>query len=199
MCTYMYIYNIHFAIFLKLTQHTPIKKLLRRQKMSWWHKEQYHVGKDGYWWLLRKNSQDQILNKKKFSECFNQVYFMYVCMHAQLCLTFCDPMVCSPPHSSVHRIFMARIMERVAMPSSTGSSQQGRWNLHRLRLPHWSVGSLPLALPVYFLFIYAWVTYHSLSKITLSMTIKNSNMKSTFTWKYFFFFHSIMVHYNGRT
>ena len=41
-------YNIHFAIFLKLTQHTPIKRLLRRQKRSRWHKEQYRVGKDGY-------------------------------------------------------------------------------------------------------------------------------------------------------
>ena len=25
-----------------------------------------------------------------------------VCLIAQLCLTFCDPMVCSPPGSSVH-------------------------------------------------------------------------------------------------
>ena len=30
---------------------------------------------------------------------------------AQLCLTLCDPMVCSPPGSSVHGIFQARVLE----------------------------------------------------------------------------------------
>ena len=30
---------------------------------------------------------------------------------AQLCLTLCDPMDCSPPGSSVHGIFQARILE----------------------------------------------------------------------------------------
>ena len=36
--------------------------------------------------------------------------------------SFCDRMDCSPPGSSVHRILQARILEWVAMPSSTGSS-----------------------------------------------------------------------------
>ena len=35
----------------------------------------------------------------------------------QLCLT-CDPMDCSPPGSSVHGIFQARILEWVAIPFS---------------------------------------------------------------------------------
>ena len=39
--------------------------------------------------------------------------------HIQL---FCDPMDCSPPGSSVHGIFWARIQEWVAIPSSTGHS-----------------------------------------------------------------------------
>ena len=38
----------------------------------------------------------------------------------QLCLTLCDPMDCSPPGSSVHGIFQARILEWVAIPSSRG-------------------------------------------------------------------------------
>ena len=42
---------------------------------------------------------------------------------AQLCLTFCDPMDCSPPGPSVHEILQARILEWVAMPSSRGSFQ----------------------------------------------------------------------------
>ena len=41
---------------------------------------------------------------------------------AQLCLTLCYPMDCSPPSSSVHGILQARILEWVAMPSSSRSS-----------------------------------------------------------------------------
>ena len=41
----------------------------------------------------------------------------------QLCPTLCDPMDCSPPGSSVHGTFLARILEFVAMSSSRGSSQ----------------------------------------------------------------------------
>ena len=40
----------------------------------------------------------------------------------QLCPTFCNPMDCSPPGSSVHGILQARILEWVAVPSSRGSS-----------------------------------------------------------------------------
>ena len=45
-----------------------------------------------------------------------------VCMCARSCQTLCDPVDYSPPGSSVHGIFQARILERVAMPSSRGSS-----------------------------------------------------------------------------
>ena len=45
-----------------------------------------------------------------------------VCLVAQLCLTLCNPLDCSPPGSSV-QILQARILEWVAMPSSNGSSQ----------------------------------------------------------------------------
>ena len=42
---------------------------------------------------------------------------------AQSCLTLCHPMDCSPPGSSDHGIFQARILEWVAMPSSRGCSK----------------------------------------------------------------------------
>ena len=45
------------------------------------------------------------------------------CSVAQLCLTLCDPMGCSPPGSSVHGISQARILEWVGICSSKGSSQ----------------------------------------------------------------------------
>ena len=45
----------------------------------------------------------------------------------QLGPTLCDLMDRSPPHSSVHGILRARILEWVAMPSSRGSSQPRDW------------------------------------------------------------------------
>ena len=44
---------------------------------------------------------------------------LYVCAH---CIQLCNPMDCSLPGSSVHGIFQARILERVALPFSRGSS-----------------------------------------------------------------------------
>ena len=38
-------------------------------------------------------------------------------------VSLCDPMDCSPPGSSVHEVFQARILERVAISFSMGSSQ----------------------------------------------------------------------------
>ena len=43
-----------------------------------------------------------------------------LCSVAQLCLTLCDPMDCSPPGSSVHGIFQARILEWEAISYSPG-------------------------------------------------------------------------------
>ena len=40
----------------------------------------------------------------------------------QLYPTLCNPMNCSPPDSSVHGVFQARILEWVAIPFSKGSS-----------------------------------------------------------------------------
>ena len=43
----------------------------------------------------------------------------------QSCLTLCDPMRCSPPGSSIHGIFQARVLEWVAISFSRGSSWFG--------------------------------------------------------------------------
>ena len=69
------------------------------------------------------------------------------CSVAQLCLTLCSPMDCSPPGSSVHGIILARILEWVTISSSRGSSQSrdgtrvsctGRWILY-----HWATQKAP--------------------------------------------------------
>ena len=46
-----------------------------------------------------------------------------VCIVSQLCLTLCGPIDYSPPGSSVHGIFQARILEGVVILCSEGSSQ----------------------------------------------------------------------------
>ena len=58
------------------------------------------------------------------SNFYHQAILQYrCCFVAKLYLTLCDPMVCSPPGSSVHEISQARILEWVAISSSKGSSQ----------------------------------------------------------------------------
>ena len=49
------------------------------------------------------------------------------CSVSQLCLTLCNPMDFSPPGSSVHGTFQARILELVASFYSRGSSQPRDW------------------------------------------------------------------------
>ena len=52
---------------------------------------------------------------------------MFCCLVTKSCLTLCDPMDCSPPGSSVHRISQARILERVAIFFSRQSSGPRDW------------------------------------------------------------------------
>ena len=70
-----------------------------------------------------------------------------VCVLSQTCPTLCDPMDCSLPGSSVHKILQARMLEWVAISFSTGSSRPKGWTHVFLCLLHWQVGSLPLAPP----------------------------------------------------
>ena len=75
-----------------------------------------------------------------------------MCSVAQLSLTLCDPMDCSPPGSSVHGIIQARILEKVSISSSRASSQHrnkthisciGRWILYP-----WATWKAPKSLKV---------------------------------------------------
>ena len=45
------------------------------------------------------------------------------CVCAQSCPALCDPVDCSPPGSSVHGMFQARILESVPLPPSRGCFQ----------------------------------------------------------------------------
>ena len=59
---------------------------------------------------------------KKLRDTYTMSYCMHVCLVAWPQPTLCDPMDCSPPDSSVHGIFQARILEWVAISSSRVSS-----------------------------------------------------------------------------
>ena len=63
------------------------------------------------------------------------------CLVTKLCLTLCDPMDCSPPGSSVHGIFQARIVERLPFPSPGDLSNPGTTPTS----PAWKADSLPLS------------------------------------------------------
>ena len=70
-------------------------------------------------------SLSQSLKSTSFSETEGTHSVQTTCkvLVAQSCLTLCDPMDCSPPVSSVHGIFRARNLERVAISNSRGSSR----------------------------------------------------------------------------
>ena len=63
------------------------------------------------------------------------------------CLTLCNPMDCSPPGSSVHSIFQARILEWIVIPSFRGSFHPRDWTyiscLGRWILYHWTTWEIP--------------------------------------------------------
>ena len=48
---------------------------------------------------------------------------VHVCVHTQSCLTFCRPVNCSLPGSSVQGVFQARVLEWAAISYSRASSQ----------------------------------------------------------------------------
>ena len=60
-------------------------------------------------------------------------------------LTLCNPMDHIPPGSSVHGIFLAKILERVAISSSRGSLRpRDQTHVSYVCLLHWQADSLPL-------------------------------------------------------
>ena len=99
---------------------------------------------------------------------------------AQPCLTLCNPMDYSPPVSSVHGIFQARILEWVAIIFSRGSFRQSGQGSNPCLL-HWQVNSL------------AWIhlgrletIYNLISKYSLWVFIifkNDENFHKQLNWK----------------
>ena len=75
------------------------------------------------------------------------IYIYIKCMSAkslQSCPTLCDPVDHSPPGSSLHGILQARILEWVAMPSSSKGPSHPGIEPASLASPALQAGSLPL-------------------------------------------------------
>ena len=70
--------------------------------------------------------EEAVLRILQKSFNFNFYIFINVWLVSEVvahsCLTFCDPMDCSLPRSSVHEIFQARVLEWVVISFSRGSS-----------------------------------------------------------------------------
>ena len=108
-----------------------------------------------FFFLFRFNSHlPQINNSSSSKKCLLclfdpkaqnwQYIWVCVCVHAQLCLTLCDPVDCSPPGSSVCGISQVRILNWVAISSSRGSSwPRDRVSISCIR----QMDALPLAPP----------------------------------------------------
>ena len=59
--------------------------------------------------------------KNIFFILWKKNFIGYACAVAELCLTLCDSMDCSPPGFSVHGVFQVRILEWVAISYPRGS------------------------------------------------------------------------------
>ena len=77
-----------------------------------------------------------------------QLTWVHACSVAKSCPTLCDPMDCSPPGSSVHGIYQARILEWVAISSPKGSPQPRDW-------------TSPMAPTLAGGFFYHWATWEA--------------------------------------
>ena len=111
-------------------------------------------------WNLRSSDSDDI--------SFNSGLLFLLLLVAQSCLTFCDPLDCSPPGSSIHGISQARILELVAISSSRESSWPSDGTCNLLL---WQVDSLPLShLESPILGWPVWISTWTPTRILISQT-----------------------------
>ena len=104
-------------------------------------------------------------------------------MPAQLCLTLCNPMDCSPPGSSVHGIFPGKNIGVGCHFLLQGIFLTQGSNLHLLHLLHWQLDSLPLeppGKPILSTYIYFSIINKLLSKRKENLPSFMTSLKSYF-------------------
>ena len=100
-------------------------------------------------------TESQTRLKQLSIHAFHTYVYVIACVHAcsiaQSYSTLCDLMDCSPPGSSVHEIFQARILEWVSISSSRGPSRIRGWThvscvscIGKQILHHWATWKAPV-------------------------------------------------------
>ena len=90
------------------------------KRLDWWSYGQ----PGGMSLMLHYRTLARLNSTQHFTYKINvDVFSQSRCVLSHFSLTLCNPMEYSPPGSSVHGIFQARMLEWIAMPSSRGSSQ----------------------------------------------------------------------------
>ena len=130
--------------------------------------------------LMLEHRVDLVLlvQKSLFCQAFIIMYFWvvvdYMCMHAQLCLTLCNPMYCSLPGSSVYGIFQARILECCSKELRTKY-----WFAQQIQFVHFhifqsqKISHFTILLPMLFLLLFQTFT----CKIKLFLKLKKKKKK----------------------
>ena len=110
----------------------PAPNLSQHQSLFQWVNSSHEVAKVLEFQLQHQSFQRNPRAAAKSipdGASYDHLTFHYWCLVAKLCPTLCDPIDCSPPGSSVHGIHQARILERVAVSFSRGSSSPRDWTL----------------------------------------------------------------------
>ena len=86
------------------------------------------IDPEDLWVILEWNFRTHLKTLSKLKkEYVSWIRSAIAVLIAQSCPALCNPMDCSPPGSSVFGILEARILEWVAIPFSTASSQPKDW------------------------------------------------------------------------
>ena len=116
---------------------------------------------------------------------------------AQSCLTVCDPVGCSLPGSSVHRIFQARVLEWIAISFSRGSSWPRDWtHVSRTAGRHFTVWATREALSLSHLQLFStpWTAARQDSlSFTLSQSLLIFMIIESVSWLQTLYFNNIDI------
>ena len=120
-------------------RNQEMEKINKKIIQGWGNKLDFGTREKDYWMAFQWDAGVIALSDSMRALCLPLPFELFCCrLVAQLCLTLCNPLDYSPPGSSIHEIFQARILEWVATPFSRGPSQpKEQTNILRLLRYRW--------------------------------------------------------------
>ena len=110
-------------LYMKMAQHHPLCILLHRNENHSSPLDSPKWISSSHFMILQCSHANQ---HSKYNDyvlnLLHEAPSVCVCVCVPSCSTLCDPIDCSPPGSSVHWLFQARLLEWAALSSSRGSS-----------------------------------------------------------------------------